>query len=100
MNTKELQILLDATPLRLMTKLEIDNPERWYSRLINHTNTARDFNADMYARRHSINMIALLLLDYTTETKNLFSSHQQQVIEHIKDRLNDDPILPEDMYYD
>lgn len=100
MNTTELQILIDDTPLRLMVKQEIDNPDLWYAKLLKHANRARDFKVEHNKRKESLMTVALMLLDYTSETKCLFNNHQQMVIEHIKDHLNADPILPEDMYYD
>lgn len=100
MDTQELQILIDESPLRLMVKQEIERPEAWYEKLLKHANRTRDFKADHSKWKESLMMIALMMLDYTSETKCLFNNHQQMVIEHIKDRLNDDPILPEDCYYD
>ena len=100
MKTTELQILIDDSPLRLMVKQEIDHSDLWYAKLLSHTYNARDPKDDPSKRKESLMMVALMLLDYTSETKCLFNNHQQMVIEHIKDRLNADPILPEDCYYD
>lgn len=100
MKTTELNILIDDSPLRLMVKQEIDHPDLWYAKLLRHTVRARDPKADPSKRKESLMMIALMLLDYTSETECMFNNHQQMVIEHIKDRLNADPIVPEDMYYD
>lgn len=99
MNTTELSILIDDSPLRLMVKQEINPPDLWYAKLLKHANRAKDPKTDHSKRKESLMTIALMLLDYTSETKCLFNNHQQMVIEHIKDRLNDDPIVPEDMYY-
>lgn len=100
MKTEEFQIITDNTPLRLMIKQEIPHPDLWYAKLVRLTNKARDFKLEHSKRKESLMNVALMLLDYTSETKNLFSSYQQQVINHIKDRLNEDPIVPEDIYYD
>lgn len=100
METIELQILIDNSPLRLMVKQEIHHPDLWYAKLLSHADIAGDSKADLNERRESILMIALALLDYSSETKYLFNKTQQKVIEHIKDRLNADPIVPEDCYFD